>query len=344
MSKSIERRIPLDFLRIFAALYVTIFHWAGGGWFPEGLLYEYPFSGLQEEMNSFISAGWIGVDIFFAISGFVIVDSINRRNIFQFAKARFFRLIPAYWMITAITFILSFWTLEELDAVLFFKSLVGLNFVEGDSPFVPAAWTLGVEIEFYLLASLVFTLPFQKSRWQVFCWMYLSSVAILNVLSIQNSLLIAIWQFGPLFILGISLREFESRKGIWEIMLVLASSLLSILGLSDRLSTWSTFNSTRALVIAAIVIIGLSFALINSGSTTKANPRNSMFLSRITFISQLTYPFYLLHENFGEGVISIVYWLTNNNLLAIALGFGTCLLLSAWVLALSNRLTHKFSN
>ena len=74
------RRLHLDILRIFAAVYVTIFHWAGGGWYSQGLKFNYPTFTSNQDMNPLIACGWIGVDIFFVISGFVVLDSISHRS------------------------------------------------------------------------------------------------------------------------------------------------------------------------------------------------------------------------------------------------------------------------
>ena len=74
------RRLHLDILRIFAAVYVTIFHWAGGGWYSHDLKFNYPTLTTNQDMNPLIACGWIGVDIFFVISGFVVLDSISHRS------------------------------------------------------------------------------------------------------------------------------------------------------------------------------------------------------------------------------------------------------------------------
>jgi peptidoglycan/LPS O-acetylase OafA/YrhL len=338
----IPRRLSLDLLRIFAAVYVTIFHWAGGGWYSQGLKFNYPTLTTNQDMNPLVACGWIGVDIFFVISGFVVLDSISHRSFLQFAKARFLRLIPTYWLITILTFLISFATLKNLEFELMIKSLLGLNYLEGQSPFIPAAWTLGVEIEFYILASLIFLMNPLRARWQLFCWIYLAFAWFLQQLGFESILLIAVWQFGPLFILGISLRLIEDKKTVSGNLLILFSSLLSIRGLQVRLVDWNSIPSSTALIIASLVIAGIVLIAILKNAQSNSNLKSAKAISAITFTSQLTYPFYLIHESFGEGVISMVYHLTKNVWVSWAFGLAICLLLSTLVLRWANWIAKRF--
>ncbi len=73
-----NRLTELDALRGFAALAVVIFHYSG-------------------EKNGF-NLGCMGVDLFFIISGFVILMTLERCNKpMDFVVGRFSRLYPPYW-------------------------------------------------------------------------------------------------------------------------------------------------------------------------------------------------------------------------------------------------------
>jgi peptidoglycan/LPS O-acetylase OafA/YrhL len=100
--------------------------------------------------------GWIGVDLFFVLSGFLIgrqawrCDSLGR---FWFKRVT--RILPAYWTCLAIVAVAitaaGRWPGARGD---FLSHVVMLQDYTG-SVFVPAFWSLGAEEKFYLLAPLL---------------------------------------------------------------------------------------------------------------------------------------------------------------------------------------------
>lgn len=51
-------------------------------------------------LNALFSVGWIGVDIFFLVSGFGLCSSLTKNpDIIQFYKRRLIRIIPTWWLI-----------------------------------------------------------------------------------------------------------------------------------------------------------------------------------------------------------------------------------------------------
>jgi hypothetical protein len=96
-----HRAWPLDILRIFAALFVLVQHWS--------------IVGLSEVFNSEIattifSYGFLGVDVFFFISGIVITRSALNSTARKFTVARFARLAPAYLVILLISIPVGLYT------------------------------------------------------------------------------------------------------------------------------------------------------------------------------------------------------------------------------------------
>ena len=89
----------LDLLRLAAALAVVFFHYFFRGAAAEGALAEgYP------AVAPFALYGYLGVNLFFLISGFVIAWSAQGRFWQEFAIARFVRLYPGYLLCMTITF------------------------------------------------------------------------------------------------------------------------------------------------------------------------------------------------------------------------------------------------
>src|ERR1700728_2371472 len=104
-SSLITRQIVgVDAIRCLAAVLVMVFHfsfwiWAGSAYHP-GLGIPPPD---YAWLTPLTSAGWVGVQIFFVISGFVIVYSVGDATPFGFFRSRFLRLVPAAWICSSIT-------------------------------------------------------------------------------------------------------------------------------------------------------------------------------------------------------------------------------------------------
>src|SRR4051812_19156660 len=109
-SQATTRRRPrlaaLDGLRFLAALAVMFFHYTAA----EKLLWGNPSRLEFPTMNLLTRYGYLGVQLFFVISGFVILMTAYGRNVEEFVASRFSRLFPAYWVAVLGTFVLqSFW-------------------------------------------------------------------------------------------------------------------------------------------------------------------------------------------------------------------------------------------
>tara|TARA_Y100001970_G_scaffold293589_1_gene441417 strand:- start:2168 stop:3157 length:990 start_codon:yes stop_codon:yes gene_type:complete len=127
------------------------------------------FSVMMVHLPIFGFGGW-GVDIFFVISGFIMMYITETENKFFIIK-RFIRIIPLYWILTIGVFIISFLKPELLNNTTaniehLFKSLFFIPFDKngtGHFPILFLGWTLNYEIIFYLIFA-VSLLLFRKYR------------------------------------------------------------------------------------------------------------------------------------------------------------------------------------
>lgn len=154
MASEIKYRPDIDGLRALAVLPVVFFH-----------------AGFE-----FFSGGFVGVDVFFVISGFLITSILyseisgGRFSLVQFYERRVRRIMPALLVVLAFTLFTGYFLLlpEEFSylgestlatllfiANIFFWSETGYFAIEAKSTPLLHMWSLGVEEQFYLFFPLL---------------------------------------------------------------------------------------------------------------------------------------------------------------------------------------------
>ena len=146
----IQRHMPeLDFLRGCAILAVLFYH---------GLYWSFG-SSQNPLLNALVKAtvgGWLGVNLFFVLSGFLItgilIDTKGRPDYYRrFYLRRVLRILPAYVAMLVLLLLAGWLTLKSaLLCLLFLANYEGLFHyfhLGGYGPF----WSLSVEEQFYLI-------------------------------------------------------------------------------------------------------------------------------------------------------------------------------------------------
>ncbi|MCK0769654.1 acyltransferase family protein [Chromohalobacter canadensis] len=145
--------ISVQALRAFAAWVVVFHHFVQ-------VFFDFDTNNTFEHLLA--TRGQMGVDIFFIISGFVIYAATARRapSSGEFLLQRAARIVPAYWLYTAITAGIIYLSQDVMpDYELDLKSLVmSLFFLPTENPAgygyyptLPVGWTLNFEMLFYLV-------------------------------------------------------------------------------------------------------------------------------------------------------------------------------------------------
>jgi peptidoglycan/LPS O-acetylase OafA/YrhL len=157
----------LDHLRALAIMLVFLFH------------YQVPIYGRPDWLIQCAKFGWIGVDLFFVLSGFLIASQLfiqikekQRLLVKDFFIKRIFRILPAYMVVLAIYVLWPFFHEREglpgTWRFLTFTQNFGLN-IKIFGTF-SHAWSLCVEEHFYLLLPytlilLLYTRSFAWAGW-----------------------------------------------------------------------------------------------------------------------------------------------------------------------------------
>ena len=143
----------LQLLRAFAAINVVLFHIIG-----TSILYQQEVNWLKPLQGWGIS----GVDLFFVISGFVMVYTQFERpkSPVQFLRSRFYRILPLYWVLTLLI-ASSLWLMPsvframQIDLEWFLSSLFLTSQAMGYAePMLYVGWTLELEMLFYGVFAL----------------------------------------------------------------------------------------------------------------------------------------------------------------------------------------------
>ena len=158
-----------------------------------------------------VPAGYRGVDVFFVVSGFVIMSSILRQesegqrfSLLNFFKRRAQRLYPAFLAVIIFVFVISFLTQSFIHvqqetartgfgASLFFANYVLLaRKIDYFNPLYPNplthTWSLSVEEQFYIVLGILFLLlkRFKVSLSGLFAMVVVAVIASLSLYSCFN--------------------------------------------------------------------------------------------------------------------------------------------------------------
>jgi peptidoglycan/LPS O-acetylase OafA/YrhL len=151
--------LGIDLLRFLAASAVMLFHLACTSWIIPSSEAMMLLDGQTRfpDLLGVASMGWIGVPIFFTISGFVIAYSAEGSTPERFFRSRLLRLMPGVWICASISFLLGLLFLPVPAAELTQAYLRTLVLVPVPTWIDGVYWTLAIEIAFYavILALLV---------------------------------------------------------------------------------------------------------------------------------------------------------------------------------------------
>lgn len=235
-----------------------------------------------------VPLGNFGVQLFFIISGFVILMTIDRAaSVREFAIARFARLFPAFWAACVVTFgaVLAFglqgrsipWSDAWLNLTMIPRAL-GARMID------PVYWTLQEELLFYVVMALVFAAGLRK-------WVFFVMAAMIGA-SIAG---VELFRWMGLFAIGMVI--FDSRRGVdWKhgmiLVLALADAYLRPVwpdsSIPEQPRMW---YAVVICVLAAVVTAATRFRLPWLASPVPV------------FLGTISYSWYLVHQNVGYIVI-----------------------------------------
>jgi peptidoglycan/LPS O-acetylase OafA/YrhL len=297
-----EHRLPLlDYCRFAAAASVLCFHYFWNG-IANGKLSSLPHI---DALTSWARYGYLGVNLFFIISGYVIFMSARRRDVAKFIVGRAVRLYPAYLFAMLTTAAFAFWIggplthvsiKQVLANVLMYQPIHRHDFVDG------VYWTLMIEIKFYAAVALLIWLGGQKHL-ETIAKLWPLGMAVLLLCGHGAWLDPARGEWGvfggyfPFFAVGALfavLRTSPAASTYAALALSVALALRFALAMCGHDAT------TEDLVVASAVVLGCTAVFF----AVNASAGRITTLPMSTTLGALTYPLYLVHAHIGYMVLS----------------------------------------
>lgn len=297
-----DRNGLLDLLRFAAALMVLVYHFLCRG-AREGGYLDHSFGAVGDS----ITLGYLGVNLFFMISGFVIIWSATGRDWYGFSISRLARLYPAHLVAMTLTFLIMAWWAEPPYATDGFQWLANLSMVAPlfGAPFMDGAyWSIVIELIFYawvVIGLFSGALP-RHTDMAVAAWMALI-IANNLVIGSRPVELLFLTEYGAYFALGVMVWRISSLGGN-RLRLVLAGLALVMTFHAaevQRLDVTARLGDTATAMSAALAnagIIALFLLAATLGRHVKAGPW-------ALALGGISYPLYLVHQNAGYILINL---------------------------------------
>ena len=272
----------VDALRGIAALLVLLFHYT----------HRYPemFEGAPDPGFG-LNAGYDGVVLFFALSGFSIHFSFRRlANVGDFVFARFARLFPAYWAAIAVTMAVQALAdvpqfrlapLDMLANLTMLQSFAHVGLIDG------AYWTLGVELCFYAcMAGLWRAGLIGRLEWIVAAWLALA--AILHGWSgfPEPVAQILVLRHLPFFAIGLIASRVHAGQRSWTQQVPIVAAIIA--------SIW--WISGAEILLVALSAIAFFIAL-------DAGWLRWICVPPLLWVGGISYPLYLVHQHVGMTIM-----------------------------------------
>jgi peptidoglycan/LPS O-acetylase OafA/YrhL len=284
--------------------------------------------------------GWVGVEVFFVISGVVIANSADGATAKSFLKGRMLRLYPSAWICATVTLIVIVLSGGTNLATSYLHSMALLP----KGPWIsPVYWTLAVEICFYSLVFLLLVFNrFADIGWLAMALTGFSAVyifaATLGVLRELESLNVVLVRHGCMFALGIwiwlsTVRRLSVAEYTGVAVAILATAAEIRLTGHKFLPREVLGEGYVFTPIAVWFVVVAAIAYFMTGTASRRLPRLAGFRT----LGLMTYPLYLVHDISGRALILLLLSLGVGKWAALAAGFSPILLLSFAILRLEVR-------
>ncbi|WP_210513894.1 acyltransferase family protein [Hymenobacter terricola] len=314
------RFYEIDLLRFLAALSVVFYHYTFRGY---SLGHYSPLA--FPELGRFTRYGYLGVELFFIISGYVVLLSAQGKTIRQFFLSRITRLYPALWVACTLTFIVKLlWGTGPADVGMspllhatpvqyvvnmsMLPEFFHINAMDG------AYWSLTIEITFYLLIAILIGFGLLKHLTLVLA-LWLAYTALPGTMH-EGGLFPALFfpAYAPYFAAGMLLYLMQQPEGrTWQrYALLLVTYVLGLRASIDHVGSLAlAYHEPFSTKVVAAIITGC-YVVMYLVAFRKIDLSRFSWLA---WLGALTYPLYLLHSDIGFIIFHRMQHFTNKYVL-----------------------------
>jgi peptidoglycan/LPS O-acetylase OafA/YrhL len=309
----------LDYARAFAAFAVLFYHY----------LTTSPGTdfGRIEDLAQY---GYLGVPLFFMISGFVIASSAEGKSAHAFVSGRALRLYPTFLLCMTVAALVSLLATDpalQVDLKQYVANLTMYPKILGE-PFVSGVyWTLVLEIEFYAAMAVLVALGIGRHTaiWHPVWVAGLLAGALLN-LHHQFPIIGGYFAFFAAGAIFFDIRR-HGLNAMKVLMLLVLAGITLVHTMQESIDFAAEKASTLNPWIAASIVAGFYLAFI---VLERADRRGWRPAPAVT-LGLMTYPLYLLHAKpayvafdfFGPGLQWAVFCVMTVLSVALALLVAT---------------------
>ena len=330
----------LDGVRFFAAFWVMNFHYLGG-----------------LELSATVSwyrYGNLGVQLFFIISGFVIIQSLHGKTLKQFMQGRLIRLFPLFWILCTVTYILTL-VIPHAAHVIFPEYLVNMTMLTdlfngkvGGGALVDASyWTLTVELIFYTGVGVFTSLfSYDKIRYFLMAWLACTMVAFALHIDQNYFVKLLLVRHASYFIFGSSLALISTQqaKHLYEKYidhaLLFGSAIYATYIHTRAIPAYVTPNMADNHIITVLhIVFFVSIPLLVYLSQYVTHPR---IITLLTILGGLTYPLYLLHQRIGNVLINALSSMCHVSWNTLAISFEVVIICAAYVVYVQDKKLRRW--
>ncbi len=260
----------LDFFRVIAAYFVMLYHFRWDG---------------DDMLTQVFSYGYLGVYVFFCISGFITPLSMQwsgyKLSSWKgFLVSRFFRLYPAFAVIAVIEIILYTcggfmgysYKFDQFTALQLISNFTWTADFFEQEWLVPVFWTLAIEAQFIILMLVVYPLLQLKNE-----WLRVLPILLIIAVNYQQGRGNTVFSYGCVFAMGMLVYLYYNKKLRLPVFLV-------CLGIAS----WTYYERVSYVQTYVALAVALLMAFLPD-----------MKSRVIQYLGKFTYSFFLIHITFG---------------------------------------------
>jgi peptidoglycan/LPS O-acetylase OafA/YrhL len=286
----------LDLLRAVAVFAVLIFHYgfrgaAGADGFTAISL---------PALAPYAKYGFLGVQMFFVISGFVIAYSTEQRSAIEFAIARVSRIYPGFLVCMTLTFLMTLAFGAPHFQVTFVQWLANFAIVAPavKQPFMDGAyWSLVYEITFYAWVAALMMFRWYRRGVDVIvlAWM---ALAVANQ-ELGSGILLRLFLTDQSGFFAAGLLLYEMHRGRRDLTVKLLLALAAVVAVGQSLQSAGWNRSHYGVAYENWIVAAIALSAITAVALAVRVHRVPLPASVVFAIGGITYPLYLLHQNVG---------------------------------------------